>query len=323
MQAITLPRYGSPDVLKLENIPQPTADENQVLIKVHAAAANPLDWHKMRADPFLVRLTDGLLKPKDQRMGADFAGVVEAIGRGVTNLKVGDRVFGESAGAFAEYMTASADKIAKIPDNISFIEAAAIPVVGFTALQGLRDTGKIKAGDKVLVNGASGGVGSMAVLIAKAYGAEVTGVCSTRNLELVRSIGADYVIDYTREDFTMNGKQYDLIYDAVGNLTVGQLQKALTPTGRGVVAGFTTMGSMMWLALRGLFASKKDGQWIGMMGSAQPNQADLEFLAEWLEAGKIKAIIDRSYSLEEAPEAIRYLETMRARGKVIVTVVKV
>ena len=322
MQAITLPQYGSPDVLKFEDIPQPTAADNQVLIKVHAAAVNPLDWHIMRADPFLVRLTMGFFKPNDHRMGADFAGVIEAVGRNVTNVKVGDRVFGETMGAFAEYMTARADNVVKIPDNISFIEAAAIPVVGFTALQGLRDTGKIKAGDKVLVNGASGGVGSMAVQIAKAYGAEVTGVCSTRNLELVRSIGADAVIDYTREKITSNGKQYDLIYDAVGNLSVPTLQQALTPTGRAVVAGLTTMAGMISLVIRGKFVSKENGQWIGIMGEAKPNQADLTFLANWLEAGKIKAIIDRSYPLKETPEAIRYLETKRARGKVIINIVE-
>ncbi len=320
MKAILFYQYGSPDVLKLEEVEKPTPKDNQVLVKVVAAAVNPLDWHRMRADPFLVRLGDGLLKPKDPRLGADFAGRVVAVGKDVTEFKPGDEVFGEGTGAFAEYVCAAERLLVRKPANVSFEDAAAVPVVGLTALQGLRHAGQIEAGQKVLVNGASGGVGTFAVQLAKAYGAEVTGVCSTRNLEMVRSIGADHVIDYTREDFTKTGQQYDVIYDAIGNRSVSAYRRALKPEGRCVVAGFTTMPRLFEHILVGAVVSRTGNKKIGLMGVAQPNKKDLAYIAELLEAGKVVPVIDRRYPLSETAAAVRYLETMRARGKVIITV---
>jgi NADPH:quinone reductase-like Zn-dependent oxidoreductase len=320
MKAIIFTQYGSPDVLQVVEVEKPTPNENQVLVEVRAAAANPLDWHRMRADPFLVRLDGGLFKPKNPKLGADLAGIVEAVGRNVTEFKPGDEVFGGSGGAFAEYACVHQKYLALKPANVSFAEAAATPVVGFTALQGLRDTGKIQSGQTVLVNGASGGVGSCAVQIAKVYGTEVTGVCSGRNLELVRSIGADHVIDYTREDFTRNGRQYDLIYDAVGNRAVADYKRALTPQGTCVIAGFTTMPRLFEHLILGALLSKSGGKKVGMMGTAKPNKADLLVLKAMLEKGQIVPVIDRTYPLAETAAAIRYLETGRARGKVIITV---
>ena len=320
MKAIVYTKYGSPDVLQLKEIEKPTPKENEVLVKVHAAAANPADWHLMRAEPFVARLENGLLKPKHTRLGADVAGRVEAIGKNVTQFQVGDDVFGElplnALGSFAEYIVAPEDLLALKPARLSFEQAAAVPLAGFTALQGLRDKGKLQPGQKVLINGASGGVGTFAVQIAKALGAaEVTGVCSTRNLELVRSIGADKVIDYTQTDFTRSGQQYDLIFDAVGNRSVADLKRALTPTGIGSVAGFTSMALLFQHMLLG-------GKKVGLMATAKANQKDLLILKELLEAGKITPVIDRRYPLSETAEAIRYLESGRARGKVIVTVVE-
>jgi NADPH:quinone reductase-like Zn-dependent oxidoreductase len=321
MKAIIFTQYGSPDVLQLVEVDKPTPNENQVLVKVVAAAANPLDWHRMRADPFLVRLDGGLFKPKNPKLGADLAGIVEAVGRNVAEFKPGDEVFGEiGAGAFAEYACVHQKYLALKPANVSFAEAAATPVVGFTALQGLRDTGKIQAGQTVLVNGASGGVGSCAVQIAKAYGTEVTGVCSGRNLELVGSIGADHVVDYTQEDFTRNGRQYDLIYDAVGNRSVAAYKRTLTPQGTCVIAGFTTMPRLFEHLILGPLLSKSGGKKVGMMGTAKPNKADLLVLKEMLEKGQVVPLIDRTYTLAETADAIRYLETLRARGKVIIAV---
>lgn len=320
MKAILFNEYGSPDVLKLAEVEKPTPKANQVLVQVVAAAANPLDWHRMRADPFLVRLGDGLLKPKDPRLGADFAGRVEAVGKDVTQFQPGDEVFGEGAGGFAEYACAAESILVHKPGNLSFEEAAAVPVVGFTALQGLRHAGEIQPGQKVLVNGASGGVGTFAVQLAKTFGAEVTGVCSTRNLEMVRSIGADHAIDYTKEDFTRNGQQYDVIYDAIGNRSVADYRRALKPQGSCVIAGFTTIPRMISHMIVGAWVSRTGNKKIGMMGVAQPNKKDLLFISELLEAGKVVPVIDRRYPLEETAAAIRYLETGRARGKVIITV---
>ena len=320
MKAIIYTNYGSPDVLQLKEIEKPTPKENEVLVKVHAAAANPADWHLMRAEPFVARLENGLLKPKHTRLGADMAGRVEAIGKNVTQFQVGDDVFGElplnALGSYAEYIAAPEELLALKPARLSFEQAAAVPLAGFTALQGLRDKGKLQPGQKVLINGASGGVGTFAVQIAKALGAaEVTGVCSTRNLELVRSIGADKVIDYTQTDFTRSGQQYDLIFDAVGNRSVADLKRALTPTGIGSVAGFTSMALLFQHMLLG-------GKKVGLMATAKANQKDLLILKELLETGKIVPVIDRRYPLSETAEAIRYLESGRARGKVIVTVVE-
>lgn len=319
MKAIICDKYGSPDVLKLKEVQKPTPKADEVLVKIQAASANPLDWHRMRGAPFLVRLGEGLLKPNNPMLGADIAGRVEAVGSNVTQFQPGDEVFGDIfLGGFAEYACTTEDKLALKPANLSFVEAAAAPVVAFTALQGLRDKGQIQSGQKVLINGASGGVGTFAVQIAKSFGAEVTGVCSTRNLEMVRSIGADRVIDYTQEDFTKNGQRYDLIFDAVGNRSVSDYEGTLSPQGTCVVVGFTTLSHLFQVILLGAWVSRSKGKKIGLMGVAQANKKDLVFTKELLEAGKIVPVIDRCYPLSETPEAIRYLEEGHARGKVII-----
>jgi len=319
MKAIVYTKYGSPDVLQLKDVEKPTPKDNQVLVKIHAASTNPADWHLMRAEPFLARLANGLFKPKNTRLGADVAGRVEAVGSNGTQFQVGDDVFGElplnGLGSFAEYVCVPEELLALKPAKLTFEQAAAVPLAAFTALQGLRDKGQIKPGQKVLINGASGGVGTFAVQIAKALGAaEVTGVCSTRNLELVRSIGADHVIDYTKADFTQNGQQYDLIFDAVGNRSVADFKRALSPNGICAVAGFTTLARLFQVLLLG-------GKKIGLMATAKANKKDLLVIKELLEAGKVVPVIDRQYPLAETAEAIRYLETGRARGKVVITVV--
>src|SRR6266704_6989888 len=239
MKAILLTQYGSPDVLQFKEVEKPVPKDGEILVKIHAASANPLDWHLMRGAPFFVRLAGGLRKPKDPRLGADIAGRVESVGNNVTQFQPGDEVFGAWTGSFAEHAAVPENRVALKPTNSSFEEAAAVPVAAITALQGLRDTGHIHTGQKVLINGASGGVGTFAVQLAKAFGVEVTGVCSTRNLDIVRSIGADHVIDYTKEDFARNGQHYDLIFDAVGNRSVSAYRRALNPNGTCVVAGFS------------------------------------------------------------------------------------
>ncbi|HWM50439.1 MAG TPA: NAD(P)-dependent alcohol dehydrogenase, partial [Thermoplasmata archaeon] len=291
-----------------------------VLVKVHAASANPVDWHTMRGKPFLVRFSEGLRKPKDPRLGTDIAGRVEAVGSNVTQFKLGDEVFGTCPGGFAEYASAREDRLALKPTNRSFEESAAVPVAAFTALQGLRDSGRIRAGQKVLVNGASGGVGTFAVQIAKSFETEVTGVCSTRNLEMVRSIGADHVIDYTQEDFTRSGPRYDLIYDAVGNRSVSAYKRALRPQGTCVIAGFSGMSRLFQHVIGGRLMSMTGNKKIGLMGLAKPNQKDLIVMKRLLEAGKVVPVIDRRYPLSETAEAIRYLEQGHARGKVVISV---
>ncbi len=317
MKAILFTKYGSPDVLQFTDVEKPIPGDDEVLVKVHAASANPADWHIMRGAPFLARLVNGLFKPKHPRLGADVAGRVEATGKNVTQFHAGDEVFGELSlnkmGSFAEYVCANEDTFALKPINMTFEQAAAVPLAAFTALQGLRDKGQIKSGQKVLINGASGGVGTFAVQIAKSYGTEVTGVCSTRNLELVRSIGADHVIDYTKEDFTNNGQHYDLIFDAIGNRSVSDLKRALTPNGIGSIAGFTSLPLLFSAMFFG-------GKQVGLMETASANKKDLLFIKDLLESGKIVPVIDRAYPLSETPEAIRYLETSRARGKVVITV---
>jgi NADPH:quinone reductase-like Zn-dependent oxidoreductase len=324
MKAIVYTRYGSPDVLELKEVAKPTPKDNEVLIKIHAAAANPADWHLMRAEPFLARLGNGLLKPKNPRLGADLAGCVEALGSKVTQFQVGDEVFGElslnALGAFAEYVCAPEELLALKPAKITFEQAAAVPLAAFTALQGLRDKGQIRQGQKVLINGASGGVGTFAVQIAKSFGTEVTGVCSTRNLELVRSIGADHVIDYTKEDFTQKGQQYDLIFDAVGNRSVADFKRALSPNGICAVAGFTTLSRLFQVIILGAWVSRTGSKKIGLMGTAKANKKDLLFIKELLEAGKVVPVIDRTYPLSQVPDAIGYLEAGHARGKVVITV---
>jgi NADPH:quinone reductase-like Zn-dependent oxidoreductase len=320
MKAIVCTRYGSPDVLEFKEVEKPLPKENQVLVQVYASSANPLDWHEMRGAPFLVRLGGGLRRPNDPRLGADLAGRVEAIGSAVTQFQVGDEVFGANAGGFAEYAAVPEMRVILKPAKLSFEEAAAVPVAAITALQGLRHRGQVQPGQQVLVNGAAGGVGSFAVQLAKAFGAEVTGVCSTRNLEMVRSIGADHVIDYTQEDFTRQGKQYDVILDAAGNRSVAAYKRALKPKGRAVIVGFTNLSRMFEHIVWGPLLSRIGNEWVGLMGIAKINQEDLMLLKELLEAGKVIPLIKRRYPLCEAPEAIRHLETGHAQGKVIITV---
>jgi len=322
MKAIVIEKYGSPDVLQFKEVERPTPKDNQVLVRVQAASANPLDWHLMRGEPFIARLMGtGLLKPKSSKVGADVAGRVEAVGKDVTQFKPGDEVFGTCNGSFAEYACAREDRLALKPANVSFEEAAAIPVAATTALQGLRNKGQIQPGQKVLVNGASGGVGTFAVQIAKSYGTEVTGVCSTRNLDLVRKIGADHVVDYTQEDFTKNEQQrYDLIFDAVGNRSVSDYKRALKPGGTCAVAGFSSMSRMFEHSALGPLRSKTGNKKVGGMGMAKINQNDLVFLKQLVETQKVRPVIDRRYPLSETADAIRYLEAGHAQGKVVITV---
>jgi NADPH:quinone reductase-like Zn-dependent oxidoreductase len=320
MKAIVYTKYGSPNVLQFKEVEKPTPKDGQILVKIYAASANPLDWHFMRGSPFLARLAGGLRKPKDPRLGADFAGRVEAVGANVTQFQPEDEVFGASTGAFAEFICVAESEVALKQANLSFEQAAAVPVAATTAMQGLRDYGQIHSRQKVLVNGASGGVGTFAVQIARAFGTEVTGVCSTHNLDMVRSIGAHHMIDYTREDFTRTGQHYDLIYDAVGNRSVSAYRRALNPGGTCVVAGFTSLPRLFEHMLIGPLRSKIGDKKVGLMGKAQIKQKDLVSLRELLEAGKVTPVIDRRYSLREVPEAIRYLEAKHARGKVVITV---
>jgi len=322
MKAIVYHDYGPPDVLQLEEIEKPVAADNEVLIKVRAASVNPLDWHFMRGTPYIVRIVmTGLSKPKNPRLGVDVAGQVEAVGSTVTQFKPGDEVFGTCRGAFAEYVCTSASNLVIKPTNVTFEQAAAVPIAAFTALQGLRDKGKIQPGHKVLVNGASGGIGTFAVQIAKSFGAEVTGVCSTRNADMVRSIGADRVIDYTQEDFTKGGQRYDLIFDAVGNHSLSARRRVLSPKGICVMAGGPSGRWQMGLAsgIKALVWSQFSNRKLtGLL--AKSTKEDLTILQNLMETGKVTPVIDRHYSLSELPEAIRYLEEGHARGKVVITV---
>jgi len=322
MKAIVYHKYGSPDVLRLKDIQKPTPSDDEVLIKVHAASVNPLDWHFLRGTPLLARVGRGLLKPKNTILGAEIAGRVEAVGRNVKQFQPGDEVFGgtfeSGLGGFAEYVCAPENVLALKPASITFEEAATVPVTALTALQGLRDKGQIQPGQRVLINGASGGVGTFAVQIARSFGAEVTAVCSTRNLDMARSIGANHVIDYTQEDFTQNGQRYDLIIDNVGNPSVytRYYKRSLSPRGICVLnAGsyFLQLFLGPWLSITG---SNK----IGIFTSYSTKKEDLIFMKELIEAGKVVPVIDRRYPLSEVAEAIRYLEEGHARGKVIITV---
>jgi NADPH:quinone reductase-like Zn-dependent oxidoreductase len=319
MKAIVYTEYGSPDVLQLKEVEKPTPKENQVLVKVHAASVNPLDWHSMRGPLVLRLMNGGLLKPKNTSLGVDIAGRVEAVGKSVKQFQPGDAVFGVAKGAFAEYVCAAEHKLALKPDNVSFEAAAAVPVVAFTALQALRDKGRIQPGQKVLINGASGGVGTFAVQIAKSFGAEVTAVCSTRNLDIARSIGADHVIDYTREDFTKNGQRYDLILAVNGYHPILDYRRALGPEGIYIAAG----GSMTQIVqgiLLGRLLSRIGSKKLDFMGIATTDQTDLVVIRELLEAGKVVPVIDRCYPLSEVAEALRYLGEGHAKGKVVITV---
>ena len=324
MKAITQQKYGSPDVLELQEVDKPVVKDDQVLVRIQAASVNPLDWHFLRGTPRLARLVMGLLKPKKKILGADIAGRVEAVGRNVTQFQPGDEVFGDSfergLGAFAEYVCVTENALVLKPTGTTFEEAAAVPVAALTALQALRDKGQIQPGQKVLINGASGGVGTFAVQIGKSFGAEVTGVCSTRNLDMVRSIGADQVIDYTQEDFTQNGQSYDLIIDAVGNRSVSDLKRTLSPKGTCVIVGFSSLALLFQAIFLGPVMSLIGSKKIGLMGTMKPNSKDLNILKELLDAGKVVPVIDRRYPLRQVAEAIRYLEEGHARGKVIITV---
>ena len=318
MKAIVYTKYGSPDVLQLKDVEQPTPKDDEVLIKIRAASVNAYDWHFLTADIFLIRLMGGgLLKPKDSRLGADVAGRIETVGRNVKQFQPGDEVFGMVKGGFAEYASAPESALWLKPVNTSFDEAAAIPMAAITALQGLRDEGHIQAGQKVLINGASGGVGTFAVQIAKSFDTEVTAVCSTRNLEQARSIGADHVIDYTKEDFTKNGQQYDLVFAANGYHSLSAYKRALTPKGIYVMAG-GTMAQIFQSMLMGSMMSETGGRKMGGV-SAKQSQNDLVSIKELFEAGKVKSVIDRRYPLSEAAEALRYLGEGHARGKIVIT----
>ena len=321
MRAIIRTKYGSPDVLKLQEVDKPDPLDNQVLIRVHAASVNPLDWHILRGDPFLIRLMGfGLLKPKHQILGADMAGRVEAVGRDVIQFQVGDEVFGSGMGGFAEYACLREDKLVLKPTAITFEQAAAVPVAGITALQALRDHGRLQSGQHVLINGASGGVGTFAVQIAKALGAHVTGVCSGRNLEMVRSIGADHVIDYTKEDYWLNGKEYDLIVDNAAFYSIRKPLRVLRAGGVwvGVGGSSSTTSVLKSLVFNPIIAQLKGRKVTTFI--ANLNQADLVLMKEYLETGKVVPVIDRKYSLSETPQAIRYIEDGHAKGKVVINV---
>lgn len=325
MRAVVYRCYGPPDVLKVENIEKPTPADNQVLVKVHAAAINPLDWHYTRGKPYIMRMEAGIGAPKNPRLGVDFAGTVEAVGKDVKRFKPGDEVFGGKYGALAEYVTPAEDgAIVLKPANLTFEQAAAVGVAAITALQGLRDEGKVQPGQKVLINGASGGVGTFAVQIAKSFGAEVTGVSSTRNLELVRSIGADHVIDYTKEDFTESTERYDVILDNVGNRALLDIRGVLTPEGKYVLIGGGGPDAGPWIGvfagpIKAIVLSKFVSQDMGMF-LADLNQEDLTVLSDLMQTGKVTPVIDRRYKLSDISQAMQYLEDGHARGKVVIDV---
>ena len=333
MKAITFDEYGSPDVLRLQEIDKPVVHEDDVLVRVRAASANPYDWHLLTGKPYLARLQFGLRKPKVRGLGADLAGQVEAVGKNVTQFRPGDEVFGEVNGevpgqplldlsSFGEYVCVSEDSVALKPTNLSFEQAAAVPMAAHTALQALRDRGRVEPGQKVLINGASGGVGTFAVQIAKSLGAEVTGVCSTRKVEMVRSLGADHVFDYSREDFTRAGRRYDLMLDNVGNRSLSECRRILNPKGL-YLSSFGKPQSpwlgplveLLWMTVSSPFVSQR------MVGlTVKRTKAVLLDLKALIEAGDVTPVIDRTYPLSEAPEAIRYLEEGHARGKIVITV---
>src|ERR1700730_6204099 len=325
MKAIVYCDYGLTN-LKLEDIEKPTPNDDQILVRVRAASVNPYDWHFIEGTPKIMRLLGvGLRKPKDTRLGVDFAGTVEAVGKSVTQFKPGDDVFGGRGGAFAEYVCRRAEgAVALKPANITFEQAASVPIAAITALQAIRDKGKVQPGQKVLINGASGGVGTFAVQIAKSFGADVTGVCSTRNVDLVRSLGADHVIDYTKEDFAKGTERYDVILDNVPNHSLSECRHILNPKGKYVMIGGGGPNDSRWVGpfgrvIHALVISPFISQKMGMM-MADPSQTDLAILGDLMQSGKMKPVIDRTYKLSEVPEAIRYLEEGHARGKVVITV---
>jgi NADPH:quinone reductase-like Zn-dependent oxidoreductase len=313
MKAFIYEKYGSPETLRMAEVDKPAPDADEVLVRVLAISVNPADWHSMRGKPLFSRATLGWPRPKHRILGVDIAGQVEAVGSGVTRFKPGDEVYANllhhGYGGFAEYVSAPADVVSLKPANLSFEEAAAVPMAAVTALQGLRHHGEIQLGQKVLINGASGGIGTFAVQIAKSSGAEVTGVTSTRNIDLVRSLGADHVVDYTTTDVARSGRRYDLILDTVGNLAVPDLRRALARGGKAAAVGFTSVPKLIGVSLRG-------GKDIAMVTARVATQ-DLKFLSELIEAGKVRPTIDRRYPFAEIPTAIAYLEQGHARGKVV------
>lgn len=323
MHAIVYHRYGTPDVLEFQEIEKPTPGPAEVLVRMQAASVNPYDWHFLHGTPVFIRLFTGLRRPKSPRLGADGAGVVEAVGSETSRLKPGDRVFGIFKGAFAEYACAKESELALMPSDLTFTQAAAIPIAGITALQGLRDSGRLQAGQTVLINGAAGGVGTFAVQIARALGATVTGVCSTRNLQMVISLGADRVIDYTREEFTRSSGGFDVIFDLVGNHTLSEIRRALNP--RGILVGCggggpdessgKLLAAMLGPAVAGRFSRQKLTSVF-----AKVNCGDLNELTRMVSSGTLKPALDRNYPLRETAQAIRYVESCHARGKVTIAV---
>jgi len=325
MKAIVYCDYGLKN-LKLENIEKPTPNDDQLLVRVRAASINPYDWHFVEGTPKIFRAMGvGLRKPKDTRLGVDFAGTVEAVGKNVTQFKPGDEVFGGRGGAFAEYVTPRANRaVALKPANVTFEQAASVNIAGITALQAVRDKGKVQQGQKVLINGASGGVGTFAVQIAKSFGADVTGVCSTRNVDLVRSLGADHVIDYTKDDFAKGAEHYDAILDNVPNHSLSECRRILNPNGKYVMIGGGGPNDSRWIGpfgriIKTMVLSPFINQKMGMM-MADANHDDLTILADMMQSGKLKPVIDRTYKLTEVPAAIAYVEEGHARGKVIISV---
>lgn len=322
MKAIVYRCYGAPEVLDFESIEKPVPADDEVLVKIHAAAVNPLDWHYMRGEPYFMRLGTGLGAPDNTRLGVDFAGTIESVGSNVKRFKPGDEVFGGRTGAFAEYVTVREDRaLTHKPANVSFEQAASVPIAAITALQALRDAGALQPGQKVLINGASGGVGTFAVQIAKSMGAEVTGVCSTRNVKLVRSLGADHVFDYTREDYTRSGQHFDLIVDNVGNHSLLANRKVLNPKGKLVIIGGSSgnwLGPLMRPIAGLLLSPFFDQDFVMLLAELKPD--DLALLGELMQAGTMVPVIDRRYPLSDLPEAIRYSEEGHARGKIIINV---
>ena len=321
MKAIVYHKYGSPDVLELQDIDMPVVNDDDVLVRVRAASLNPYDWHFMRGEPRFMRLISGLRKPKSSRLGVDMAGEVESVGKQVTQFQPGDEVFGMGQGSFGEYVCVSEESLVGKPANITFEQAAAVYMAASTALQGLRDRGGIQPGHKVLINGASGGVGTFAVQIAKSFGAEVTAVCSTRNVDMVRSIGADHVVDYTQEDFTQGERRYDLMFDTIGNHSLATCRALLVSGGKYLMVGMPTgrwiqpLPRVIGASLLSLFMGKKM-----VLVNTKLSHDDLHTLKGLLEDGEIKPIIDRTYELSEIQIAIQYLEEGHAQGKVVITV---
>jgi NADPH:quinone reductase-like Zn-dependent oxidoreductase len=321
MRAVVFDGYGSPDLVRITDVPMPEVKESQVLIKVRAASVNPLDWHRLRGHPAVLRLSEGLSKPKNNRLGADVAGTVVKVGSGVVDLQPGDEVFGMSIRTLAEYAVVSRQRLVRKPTNLSFEEAAAVPVAAVTALQGLRDHGRLTAGQNVLINGGAGGVGTFAVQLAKAMGATVTAVCSTANVDLVRSLGADAVIDYTKQDFTKLDRKFDLLFDGVGNRPLLACRRVLKPAGTLVVVGaqrgrwIAGIGRFAAAFLISPFVSQRMTAFI-----ADENQEALQYLADLLASGEIRSVIDKTFSLDQTAEAIEYLETGHARAKLVVTI---